>query len=45
MKDYTDRWNNLTFKEKSYLLPHFIESQILHYEQCKIKIIEVIKET
>ena len=35
--DHRDLWNNLPIEERKRLMPHMIEMQILHIEQCKEK--------
>ena len=39
MSEYSDLWNSLPKKERLRLMPHMIESQILHIEQTKSKAI------
>lgn len=36
-------WNDLSSEERHRLMPHMIESQILHIEQCKRKAIKAHK--
>jgi hypothetical protein len=38
--DHTDLWNDMPFEERQRLMPHVIESQILHIWQCKQKAIK-----
>lgn len=37
MSEFNHRFNDLSFEERTNLMPHMIEMQILHYEQCKGK--------
>lgn len=39
MSDYSHLWNDLPKEERHRLMPHMIESQILHIEQTKLKAI------
>lgn len=38
-KDYSHLWNNLPKEKRMELMPHMIESQIMHIEQTKLKAI------
>lgn len=40
MNEHSDLWNNLPKEERIRLMPHMIESQILHIEQTKLKAIK-----
>ena len=35
--EFSHLWNDLPCSERERLMPHMIESQILHIEQCKTK--------
>ena len=37
MTKYSHLWNDLPFEERARLMPHMLESQILHIKQAKIK--------
>lgn len=41
--DHTHLWNDLPFEERKRLMPHAMESQILHIWQCKQKAIDAHK--
>ena len=34
---HSNLWNDLPDAERKRLMPHMLESQILHIEQCKLK--------
>jgi hypothetical protein len=35
MSNFNHLWNDLPDEERKRLMPHMIESQVLHIEQCK----------
>lgn len=39
LKDYSHLWNDLPKEQRVKLMPHMIESQIMHIEQTKLKAI------
>lgn len=39
MSEYSEIWNSLPKEERLRLMPHMIESQIIHIEQTKLKAI------
>jgi hypothetical protein len=39
-ENFSDRWNNLSFEQRKFLMPYEIQTQILHYEQIKQKAIK-----
>ncbi len=41
--DYDSLWNDLPIDERKRLMPHQMESQILHIWQCKQKAIQAHK--
>lgn len=42
--NYDHLWNELPDDERKRLMPHMIEAQIFHYEQCKHKAIKRHKD-
>ena len=43
-QSYNHLWNELPQAERERLMPHMLESQILHIEQCKLKAISTHKK-
>jgi hypothetical protein len=41
--EYSHLWNDLPAEERERLIPHMMESHILHIEQCKIKAVSAHK--
>ena len=41
--NFSHLWNDLPAEERKRLMPHMIESQILHIEQCKQKALRAHK--
>lgn len=44
-RNHTHLWNDLPFDERSRLMPHQIESQILHLEQARLVFVSGHKRT
>lgn len=38
--NHSNLWNNMPIEERSRLMPHAMESQLLHIWQCKQKAID-----
>ena len=43
-KEHDNLWNDLPIEERKRLMPHAMESQLLHIWQCKQKAIEAHKQ-
>ena len=43
-QSYSHLWNELPQAERERLMPHMLESQIVHIEQCKLKAISAHKK-
>ncbi len=42
--NHSNLWNDMPIEERSRLMPHAMESQLLHIWQCKQKAIEAHKK-